>query len=699
VFKKIRNFKAREWFLSVLIMLILTDLTIFFNVPFLREAFTFLFFTVVPGILILQILKLNKISFLKKMLLWVGLSVGLMILIGLFLNSLYPMIIQPLSIIPVIISFNIVIVLLLIAAYKRSRENFNIEDVFNIKVESSGKLISPLIFSTIFPFLAIFGTYLMNTTQNNIILLLLLLLIPSYVLVIVYLKEKIYDSTYPFSIWMIGLSLLLIHGLTSNYIIGRDVHYEFYCFQLALDGFHWDLTEFYNPYNVCLSITILPVIFKVLSNINPQYVFKLFFGIIGSITPLIIYAVSKKYLGSKYAFFASLLFIFQLFFLDSLGNIKQLIATIFFFLIIMVIFDESIEKISKKVLILVFATLLVLSHYSTAYISLVFIVVILLVPFFKSIRDRKLKFTNFDIIVILFLIILGWYAIVAQVQLNAGADVIQSASQASSSVLETNTKDPLILAAFGIGLKSIPNAFSALVHDLVFIMIGIGLISIIWRYKEYLKRIDVGFFLGILISVALLALFVIVPNISLSYGPERLFYQVLIFLAPLFVIGVIKTAKILKKPEWSPAILALILISLFACSTFLIYHFAGIAQSPYYEKNGTLRNEYFIYDQEVVTTGWIKNYSINNSNINNSVISTDAIGYSRVLLGHNSARKIKSNFFFNETNNGYIYLGYFNENAGIIYESFDVQRGISNYFSLFKSRSKIYDNGGGEVFS
>ena len=102
---------------------------------------------------------------------------------------------------------------------------------------------------------------------------------------------------------MIGMGLVLMHALTSAHIIGRDVHQEFYCFQLTLANFHWNIYDYYNPYNACLSITILPTIYQVLSNMNPEYVFKLLFGLLGSVLPLMVYTVAKKYLNNKYRIF------------------------------------------------------------------------------------------------------------------------------------------------------------------------------------------------------------------------------------------------------------------------------------------------------------------------------------------------------------------------------------------------------------
>ena len=140
----------------------------------------------------------------------------------------------------------------------------------------------------------------MNTSVNNIIILSMLFLIPPYLVVVAYLKDRIHPVTYPIALFMIGIGLILMHSLTSFNIIGRDVHQEFYVFQLTLSNFHWNINDFYNPYNACLSISILPTIYYVLTNMNPDYIFKLLFALLGSILPLMVFTVAKKYLDMKY---------------------------------------------------------------------------------------------------------------------------------------------------------------------------------------------------------------------------------------------------------------------------------------------------------------------------------------------------------------------------------------------------------------
>jgi uncharacterized membrane protein len=699
---KKENINAKEWFLLIISLLIITDVSIILRLIILRETFSFLFFTIIPGMLIITIMRLDDLEFIKKALLWIGLSISLLMFGGLFLNSLYPYVSQPLSLPPILLTFNLIIISLALLSYTKNKENFNIGMIFNFQLDLKAKLVSPLLLPLIFPIMAILGTYLMNTTQNNIILLLMLFSIPLYIVVVVLLKEKVHKITYPISIWMIGLGLLLMHGLTSWHIVGRDVHFEYYVYNLALNGFHWSISEYQNPYNACLSITILPVIYSVLSNFNGEYIFKLFFALIGSVIPLVIYTKSKKYVGELGGFFASLLFVFQTYFIYILGIVRQEIAFLFFFLSILVLFESKIGNLSRKFLFIILICSVIVSHYATAYFAIALIFPILLLPFLKSLiysikylragKNEKISFKNFDVIAIISAFLALWYLLFARVQAQAGNFVASSTIAATMGTSSAIAKSSSVLTIFGIGIKSVPNLIANTINDLILIIIAIGLFFLLKEYLQHKKqgslKIEEGYVFGMIISVILLVSFVILPYISLAYGPQRLFLQVSIFLAPVFVIGAIYISKILKRPKIGTCILLILILSIFTTGTYLQYHFLNQPYSPYYEKNGAMRDENFIYNQEVVGAEWLKNYGIKGIGI-----QTDAIAYSRLLLGYLDKKPNRRS-----TNATYLYLGYANINKKLLYKDIESPIKITDFNLFVKGKEKIYENGGSEIY-
>ena len=718
----IKRFQAKEWFIITILMLFITDLVIILDLPLLRDIIPFLFFTIVPGFLIVSILKQNKIDFLIKILLSVGLSVSVLLSVGLLLNSLYPVLLKPLSLIPLLLSLNLLVLILTIFAYQRNKNDFNSSLIFNYNFKLGNKLLSPLIFPFLFPFMAVLGTYLMNTTLNNIILLSMLFLIPVYIIIIAYLRDRVHPVTYPIALFMIGLGLILMHALTSTHIIGRDVHQEFYCFQLTLANFHWNIYDYYNPYNACLSITILPTVYQVLSNMNPEYVFKLLFGLLGSILPLMVYTVAKKYLNHKFAFFASLLFVFQVFFINIIGAVRQEVAIIFFFLAVIVIFDcfgdEKFENSwVKKIFFLIFVSSMVVTHYATSYVAFALLVPILLLPFLKNLyTEKKITLINFEVLIIYFFIIILWFMLYAKVQFLAGSEVIQSTVAATASATGVgggneafiNSREGTVLSILGIGIKNLPNLLAVIVNDLIFLTMGIGLITLLVKYRRILKHKTVFIYDGIktldsklvlagLLSVTLLAMFIILPSVSFFYGSDRLFFQLLIFTVPIFILGTDKIAeimnKVIKKPDLKVGLILVLLISLFICNTHLQYEFTGIPFSPEYDKIGITRGELYIYDGELATASWIGNYRADDINI-----YSDAVGFTRLFMSGVKTNVVGINFN-NKTINGYIYMGNANVNEGKFYDTIDHQVTTQRFSYFFNNKSRIFDDGYGEIWA
>jgi len=719
--KMIKRFQAKQWFIITILMLLITDIVIVLNLTILRDIIPFLFFTIIPGFLIITILRLNKTEFLIKFLLSVGLSVSILLGVGLFLNTLYPVLFKPLSLTPVLLTLNILTIFLSIFAYNRNKYDFKTSQIFNYDFVLGNKLLSPLLFPILFPLLAVLGTYLMNTSLNNILILIMLFLIPAYLIVIAYLKDKIHPVTYPIALFMIGLGLILMYALTSAHIIGRDVHQEYYFFQITLTNFHWDMNEYYDPYNACLSITILPTIYQALTNMNAEYVFKLLFGLMGSVLPLMVYTVAKKYLNNKFAFFAALLFVFQVFFINIVGAVRQEVAIIFFFLAVLVVFncfgETKFEKSGvKKLLFLIFVSSMVVSHYSTSYVAFALLVPILLLPFLKNLYlERKITIINFEVLFIYLFIIILWFILYAKVQFVAGSEVIQSTVAATAtatgagggSVAFESSREGTVLSVLGIGIKNLPNLIAVFVNDIIFLTIGIGLITILLKFRKIIKNktvfiyeeiisLDSKLIFAGLLSLILLALFIILPSISFFYGSDRLFFQLLIFTVPLFTIGTFKIAeilnKIIKKPDLKVALILVLLISLFICNTHLQYEFTGIPFSPEYDKTGITRGELYIYNGEIATAKWMGTYRVNDINT-----YTDAVGFERLSMGGVNTNVVGINFN-NKTINGYLYLGNANVKEGKLYDSLDSQVNVQNYTYFFNNKTRLFDDGYGQIW-
>jgi len=295
----------KKIFFLVLVFLFVTDLAILLNIPFLRQILGFLFLTLLPGLLILQVLKLNKLGYTEKFVLVVGSSISFLMLFGLLINNLsldlgYE---TPLAAIPLLLSFNIAFIVLAIVGYELNKSHIFSLTNLNLSTSKKAFLIVPILF----PALSILGMYVMNTTDNNIILMFMLFLIPIYVAFVCIFNQKFPKRLYPIVIFLISISLLLLMALRSNHIIGVDTHLEYYFFQTTLNNLHWSAFG-HSTLDACLAISLLPTIYQSILNVDAEFLFKILYSLLFSISPLVIYVLSKRYVGELYGFLTSCFF-------------------------------------------------------------------------------------------------------------------------------------------------------------------------------------------------------------------------------------------------------------------------------------------------------------------------------------------------------------------------------------------------------
>lgn len=701
---KIKNLDVKQYFTVLIAIVILTDIMILLNVPLLRQILGFLCFTIIPGILIIHILKLDKIEFLKKFVLSIGLSITFLMFAGLFVNSFYPIISKPLSLPPVFISFNILLMVLAFIAYKRNKDNFDTKDVFNFKIDLKDKLTSPLIFSLLFPFMAIFGTYLMNTQENNIILLAMLFLIPAYVVVVVYWRDRIHEATYPVAIWMIGMALLLMVGLRSNNLASGVCNAEYYFFQATLNSSHWDnslITKILSDYNACLSVTILPAIYQIFLEMQEVYIFKLIFNLLGSIVPLTTYVIFRKYMHAHHAFISSIFFMAQYPFISMLGwlGFRQLIALLFFVLAMLIFFDDKINVLIKKILFLIFVVSLIISHYTTAFIFFIILFLYWSIINLKNVTSKFIGIKSKNItavtVILFFVLIFFWYGQITSAPITNVALFIKNnlANLVHLSMEGLEHEETVI----PIGEKHITDIMNFLVHYISFAFISIGVFSLIKNHRNFEKE----YLLMTFISFSILVLLTGASIFIVGYGASRLYQQLLVFTAPAFVIGGETISKFISrfnsKLNMNLMIVVIVLIAQFFSATYMIYQIYGVPYSEFLNSNGIRHDMYYVYDADVAGAEWIHENNVGRPYMGKPFVWGDKTGafiYYRF--------DIQSTQIFNpefEITRAYIYMRTVNTIGGTIYTYHEAGESLSNYTTnLFVERDKIYSNDGSEIY-
>ena len=739
----------KKVFFLIVVFLIVTDFVILLNISFLRQILGFLFLTILPGLLILQILKLNKLGFTEKFVLLVGLSISFLMFFGLLINNLsiglgYE---TPLATIPLLISFNIAFILLAIVGYKLNKDSvFSLPDL-HLTTSEKAFLVVPILF----PALSILGTHLMKTADNNIILMFMLFLIPAYVVFVCFFNHKFPKRLYPVVIFLISISLLLIFMLRFPHIYGHDVHMEYgFFFQTTLDNLHWDILG-RSSLTACLSISLLPTIFQSIMNVNAQeYLFKGVYVAICSFSPLAIYVISMKYVDELYAFLASFFFMSQSVFLVVAGSPRTNLAIFFVALALMVFFNDKIDPLKRRVLFIIFILSVVVSHYSTAYI---FFFIMLFSWSAMEILSRRNTLKTFKknitltIVLLFFAFIFFWYSQVTEAAFKSGVSFVEKTLvNLNNFFIEESREEVIITKLVGkeLGYPILSRVNFAVTWS-SFILIGIGVLTMLRRYKEmiyisnvkhkspdFLKtKFEPEYLVMALACSGLLMAIVALPYIS-TYGIYRLYSLVVIILSVCFVIGgmtlskhffFLKKKTCAKRKLWffgktffpkerfdgktgqqtqngsqvrAYLVILLILIPYFLFATGALYQVFGAPSSLNLNSEGEGYDREYVHDSESCAAKWLAMQGKRNSQI----YTADGYGWHRVISqGKIPLNRINPYLFsmHEKLQEGYIYLSYNNVVKGkLIVE--DMSCNMTEYSDMLIGKRKICDSGCSEVY-
>ncbi|MFC2035000.1 DUF2206 domain-containing protein [Chloroflexota bacterium] len=729
-----------KWFGPIITIIVLTNIATFLDIPVLRQISGFILLTFVPGFLFLSILKLNNLGLVEKIVLSVGLSVAFSMFFGTALNGLLYAVgySKPLSTVSLLIAFSTATIILAVIAYIRNRElAFSLS---NLRLTTREKLL--LIVPSLFPLLSIVGTRTMNLTDNNVVLIVLYLLILVYVVFVSFTNRRIPQKVYPIAIFLIGISLLLMFPLRSNYIVqAENAGMEFYYFWRTWDNLYWHMFEF-TTVNSVLSVTLLPAIYQSFLDMNLDSLFKLLYSFLFSISPLVIYILAEKYIGSFYAFLASFFFMSQTVFLRTAGEARVVMAILFVALAVMVLFHNKISDLNKRILFFIFAGSIIVSHYSGGYIFFfivaltTWIVMPVLLRIMASSKERptpsgsqlaeaslphaiefskrlpphiRKNITTLTVVTV-FVMIFIWFSQITGPSFISGVNFIEQTILSMQEFFTWGARHSSTQELVGLTFlqTSTPHRIDFIITWATFALIAIGVIGIVYRYRErvlipwqdhpkseFLKtKIEVEYLAMALVCSLLLVVMVVVPFLSLHYEYQRLYMLVLTILSPFFVIGGIILAKYIKLHP--SLVILVVLVPWFISVTGLLDQVSGVPKSIILNSAETSwDSRVLIHEQESYALKWLDNHADRAKKLH---------AYRHWYVGIQSQGRFSLNrvvFFNDEYQEGedshYIYLS---DAAIPVYgrTGGDREDLVVEHPDVLVGSSQIYTNGHSEVF-
>lgn len=685
----------------------ITPIVWFFDIIFVKQIVGFLYLTFVPGMIFLNLLETYELDLVKSILFSVGLSIAFLMFIGFLANDLYFSlgILDPLHPKYLMTTIFLVLILLCLVAFFKSK--ISTTTFYRKSVPNNVAWSMP---SVCLPLLSVLGALLVNSSKNNSILLFMIFFISIFVFASAFFGKSRFSELYSIIIYMIGLSVLLEFNLMTDYIFGWDQPAEYYCFKFTKINSHWNprgtsLADLDVSKNLdMLSVTILPVVYSQMLNLEGTWVFKIVYPILSSFVALALYSLYGIKTEKNAAFLATFFFITVSVGLGW-GPYKQSLAQLFYVLLYIVLFDRNLPSKSRSILFVVFSFALVVSHYSISYILLF---VISLTWIFSKLR-KAYSIIPLDFVLVFFVMCFSWYIYMSKAPsyalANSSRHVYESFFQ---DFFNPNARGGRVLQ--GLGLERPPtivHQISRFFFWLTEFFIVIGFIKLLKKRKE--RNFDHDYFFVILLNMMILAMNVILPGLSSTLGTERFYQTALIILAPLCISGIeldtkrrfSKNVAAEKKSLGIPLTLS-ILLPLFLFQSGFIYEITG-AESWCIPLSGHRMSEILLYERitntpEVLGAEWLSN----NINTTDALVYADSRAKFCVLTSYGVISREQIMILTNSTSfassNEFVYLRRINTIGGVMIRRDLTLWNITEISSVLNDQNRIYSNGNSQIY-
>jgi len=403
--------------------------------------------------------------------------------------------------------------------------------------------------------------------QNNYILYSMVFLICLSVLLVALDKLRV---SLPL-VFFISLSLLWQTTLMTNFLVGTDIHREFYYSFLAYTK-GWDTSESAVYSTSIVSSVLVPYLAKGL-DISLYVIYKSLIPICLALVPVVLFYFFKSQFKEKVAFLSCIFFVsIPTYLVELTGISKQQFSELFFILTLFLLVLPWKAQL-KYPLILLCLALTILSHYTLGLLLIAFLIGFMLITFFM--KNRKVKLKYLVLILLISLVIYGgYYSQIAEGRVFVTAsELLKNFTGLSTSSLYANmdlvsewggkwepsgaewgpmysdnattvfTQVSLTKVALGLDF------FQASDWGKVFRIFQLATEAllilgclILFRMR---KKLSPEYLALCLVSAAMMAVIIIIPGASATMNATRFYNITLLTLAPAFVLGGL---AVLKKP-------------------------------------------------------------------------------------------------------------------------------------------------------
>lgn len=634
----------------------------------LAKALLFICVVFLPGAAFLRSIRIIFPSFTMGVLYSFGVSVFILMLSGLITNQLQPMlgINRPLESFNVLIVWNLLVLGLILVGKARNKQPLKLKRWSIRQITWPAWTVGFL--SLLMPALAALGAFKLNNGGDASLALLALYIIGASVIYAVWNRRQLSDGALTWLVFSIGLAILLMTSLRGWDIVGHDIQREFRVYTLTHLQAYWDIALDRDPYNACVSITILPEVLGQILHTSGLVVFKFLLQIIFAACCAVVFMLTRQYVSQLAALGGTMLFIcYPTFINDSAMLTRQGVAYLFFALAIMAMLRRPLGW-QHKILFLLCALGAILSHYSTAYMFVALFAVAVACKYVLRLRARLVsRQRRYEVPTIIspwyagliFLMTFVWYTQITETSTGLFVTVQKSlanitkifsddnkSADTSTALFFANNKtsanlyesyldkarshrpantgseylpslvsDTMPLTALGEKARSVgidPSIITMLRQNFaralqILALAGVGYTGY-WLVKRRRTVLPADAVFLSASAIILLALLTLLPVVSVNYGILRAFQQSLIFLIVPMTLFLVAVSRWIK-PALRTFLAALGITGIFFLFTGAIAQLLG-GTSPSLTLNnyGLYYRLYYSTEADQRSFAWMRDY-------------------------------------------------------------------------------------------
>ncbi|MFY0407339.1 hypothetical protein [Solicola sp. PLA-1-18] len=271
---------------------------------------------------------------------------------------------RPLSTLPVVLAVDVMVLLLAAIAVLR-------RDAAPVPVP---RTVSPLTALLLLPAAMAAGAMLIENRDQPWLAYVALVGAGAAVLWALRAARDGHDGVVAMILYCVTLTLLWSYSLRSSGLYGFDVQQEFAAFRNTADALRWAPAGG-DPYGAMLSITALPTAWWQVTGLAPLAIFKALLPALFALYPIGVYLIARRWAGGV----ASLVATSVLFLTSSMAGqlpalARQEVGLLLFVVLVLVAFDRAVGRRQAMGLVVLLSAGLVVSHYSSAYVAILFLV-------------------------------------------------------------------------------------------------------------------------------------------------------------------------------------------------------------------------------------------------------------------------------------------------------------------------------------